>query len=392
MTFVRETLDQHLQFANGKTSPERSEHGVYAVFGSNGEIGRSDEQNSPAQTTIIGRVGSYCGSVHYSPEPCWVTDNAIRATAKAPGEGRFWFFALANQNLHDLRAGSGQPLINQTSLKGVELPVPGAADRKKIGTLLGSIDDKIKLNREISETLEEIARSLFKDWFVDFGPTRRQMGGATDPVSIMGGAFPAEEAASLAVHFPAALGEDDLPEGWKATTLGDVVEPRKGRSITKKTVVPGDVPVVAGGLDPAYFHDTPNVAGPVITASASGANAGFVRLYQEDIWASDCSFISREQTRFVFSIYALLSLRQSEIYKMQHGAAQPHVYPSDLARLGIVDAPDSLWMALEGILEPLFALVAANEEEGQNLARIRDLLLPKLMSGEIHLNDVEAAR
>lgn len=272
-----------------------------------------------------------------------------------------------------------------------ELTVPPLDEQDKINAILRPITDKIELNRGMNEALEEMARTLFQDWFVDFGPTRRQMEGTTDPVGIMGGAFPVDIAARLSTLFPDALGEDGLPEGWEIKTLGDVVEPRKGRNITKKTVVPGDVPVVAGGLNPAYCHNTSNVAGPVITASASGANAGFVRLYHQDIWASDCSFIGREQTQYVFSIYALLSSRQDEIYKMQHGAAQPHVYPSDLMRLAIADAPRALWQALEALLEPMFELVANNQQENQILAKMRDLLLPKLMSGEVRVGEVEAS-
>lgn len=281
--------------------------------------------------------------------------------------------------------------ISQKALRKLEISFPNINEQIAIGNLLRGLDDKIELNRKTSETLEEMARALFRDWFVDFGPTRRQMEGATDPFCIMGAAFPAEKAATLSSLFPDTLGENGLPEGWEATTLGNVVEPRKGRSITKKTVVPGDVPVVAGGLNPAYYHSTSNVAGPVITASASGANAGFVRLYHQDIWASDCSFIGREQTGHIFTIYALLSSRQDEIYKMQHGAAQPHVYPSDLKRLAIVDAPAPLWQALEALLEPMFELVSNNERENQILAEMRDLLLPRLMSGEVRVGKEEAS-
>ena len=208
MTYPKDKLGNYVDFANGKTSPERYDRGRYAVFGSNGEIGRSDQKNSPENTTVIGRVGSYCGSVHFSAQPCWITDNAIKAISKKPAEGRFWYFALFNQNLHELRSGSGQPLINQTSLKAVELPVPDHAARLQIGELLGSLDDKIELNRRMNETLDEMARALFRDWFIDFGPTRRQMDGATDPAAIMGHAFPDDKATALAPLFPARLGGD----------------------------------------------------------------------------------------------------------------------------------------------------------------------------------------
>lgn len=265
-----------------------------------------------------------------------------------------------------------------------EFSFPPTWEQVNIAKVLSALDDKIELNRRMNETLEVMARAVFRDWFVDFGPTRRKAAGETDPAAILGGLVPDPTQAAL---FPDSFGANGLPEAWEVKTLGDVVEPRKGRNITKKTVVPGDVPVVAGGLNPAYYHNTPNVTGPVITASASGANAGFVRLYHQDIWASDCSFISRKQTDYLFTIYALLSSRQDEIYTMQQGAAQPHIYPSDLMRLPIADGPGPVWQSLEKLLAPMFELIANNEQESQTLAATRDLLLPKLMSGEIRLKD-----
>lgn len=288
--------------------------------------------------------------------------------------------------------GATMPNLNEGIIKSFPVFLPGFDEQKRIGNFLSALDDKIELNRRMNETLEAMARAVFRDWFVDFGPTRRKAAGITDAAAILGGLLPdPTQATPLAALFPDCFGAGGLPDGWQKRTLGDLVEPRKGRNITKKTVVPGDVPVVAGGLNPAYYHNTPNVTGPVITASASGANAGFVRLYHQDIWASDCSFISREQTDYLFTIYALLSSRQEEIYSMQQGAAQPHIYPSDLKRLSIADAPEPVWQSLEKLLAPMFALIRNNEQESQTLAATRDLLLPKLMSGEIRLTGAEGA-
>ncbi|WP_406721462.1 restriction endonuclease subunit S [Thioclava litoralis] len=285
---------------------------------------------------------------------------------------------------------TGVPKTNVAYLKTFPILLPSISEQQAILDMIAPLDDKIELNWRMNETLEAMARAVFRDWFVDFGPTRRKAAGETDPGAILGGLLPdPTQATPVAALFPDSFGDNGLPEGWQKRTLGDVVEPRKGRNITKKTVVPGDVPVVAGGLNPAYYHSTPNVTGPVITASASGANAGFVRLYHQDIWASDCSFISREQTDYLFTIYALLSSRQDEIYSMQQGAAQPHIYPSDLKRLPISDAPEPVWQSLEKFLAPMFEMVANNEKENQTLAATRDLLLPKLMSGEIRLVEEE---
>jgi type I restriction enzyme S subunit len=104
-----------------------------------------------------------------------------------------------------------------------------------------------------------MARALYREWFVHFR-------------------FPGHESIP---RIPSPLGE--IPKGWEVTSLGGLVEIRKGKNITKDTIRDGSVPVVAGGIAPAYFHDTPNTQSPVITISASGANAGFVNLYYVDV-------------------------------------------------------------------------------------------------------------
>jgi len=157
----------------------------------------------------------------------------------------------------------------------------------------------------------------------------------------------------------------------------------KGKNITQATAQDGTVPVVAGGLEPAYYHNKANAKGPVVTISASGANAGFVSIYHEDIWASDCSYISSESTSHLYCFYCVLKYRQQEIFALQKGAAQPHVYPKDLMRLGIVSPPDMFLNYFTDTVEPSFALIKNLNRQNKSLVAARDLLLPRLMSGDI---------
>lgn len=220
MNYPLEKLGDYIMFSNGRTPPERTDRSKFPVFGSNGIIGRTDSSNAPPGTTVIGRVGTYCGSVHFAKSASWITDNAIKAISKAEDEARFWYYALLSVDLGRLRSGSGQPLINQRSLNSVELPVPPRADRLAIAQTLSSLDDKIELNRQMHETLEAMAQAIFRDWFVDFGPIRRKIEGATDPVEIMGGLVTdTERARQLADLFPAKQGDNGLPEGWKKGKL-----------------------------------------------------------------------------------------------------------------------------------------------------------------------------
>lgn len=149
------TLGHWLRFRNGKASPPRSPDGKFPVFGANGVIGRADQVNVDGAAIVIGRVGAHCGSTYFSAAPCWVTDNAIVATAASADETRFWFYALSSLRLGERSHGSGQPLLNQAILSSVEFAAPARAVRLGIAATVGALDDKIESNRR--------ARSLIWD-------------------------------------------------------------------------------------------------------------------------------------------------------------------------------------------------------------------------------------
>ncbi len=110
------SLDQVAVFNNGKISPKRNVFGKFPVYGSNGIIGFVDKTNSDEDTIVIGRVGAYCGSVYFSKTKCWVTDNAIIGRAKNKNSPLYLFYILKKLDLNKQRAGSGQPLLNQSIL------------------------------------------------------------------------------------------------------------------------------------------------------------------------------------------------------------------------------------------------------------------------------------
>lgn len=134
-------------------------------------------------------------------------------------------------------------------------------------------------------------------------------------------------------------GKTRLPgfsNSWASKKLGEVSQILKGTSFTKKHLASGKVPVVAGGRQPAYFHNQANREGKIITVSASGAYAGFVNYFDIPIFASDCSTI-QEKTVNINFLYYYLKLRQDWLYNMfQVGGAQPHVYPKDLKMLSLL--------------------------------------------------------
>lgn len=296
-----------------------------------------------------------------------------------------YFLVSSEMQTHMLglaASGATRPALTKGMIENFKIPFFSIENQKAIAGVLGALDHKIELNRRMNATLEAMARALFKSWFVNFDPVRAKMEGKQ----------PFGMDAATAALFPSRLTPSplgDIPEGWGVKKFGDIIEPQKGKSITKKTVSEGDVPVVAGGLDPAYYHNVSNAEAPVITVSASGANAGFIRLYYENVWASDCSYINKAHTPFVYSAYALLKSRQEEIYAMQQGAAQPHIYPSDIMRLEVVNPSSAIWKALERLISSFHMQIAVNYSEIKSLEVIRDYLLPKLISGDIRIPNVE---
>lgn len=131
----------------------------------------------------------------------------------------------------------------------------------------------------------------------------------------------------------------DMVSKYPLVRLGDKFNIKKGKSITHKDTVDGNIKVVAGGLDFAYLHNMANRPANIISVSASGANAGFVNLWREPIFASDCITIYTDDVNLLFYVYECLKLYQSDIFKLARGSAQPHVYSGDLMNFKIPVPP-----------------------------------------------------
>ena len=250
-------------------------------------------------------------------------------------------------NLNNLNIGGVQPSIKLPHLLNMPISLPPLAEQKRIADILSAIDDKIELNRRINANLEQQAQALYKSWFVDFEP----FGGK-------------------------------MPEDWREGTLGEIAEFRRGKGILGKDTIKGNIPVVAGGLEPAYYHNLANTKAPVVTISASGANAGFMRMYNVDVWASDCSYIDSRCANLLWT-YCYLKINAQLLKHAQTGAVQPHVKASDVNAFEIIIPSSENILNFQQKVKPIFDQIANNERENIHLAQLRDTLLPKLMSGEI---------
>jgi type I restriction enzyme S subunit len=257
-------------------------------------------------------------------------------------------YVLQSQNFKDyvdaIIGGSAQPGANARQLADYIFSLPPLPEQKSIAEVLSSIDDKIDLLHRQNKTLEEMAMTLFRKWFIE-----------------------------------------DAKEDWGDGVFGDIVQPKKGKNITKKDVIEGPYPVVAGGIEPSCYHNLANTSEPVVTISASGANAGYVRLYHTKVWASDSSYIDYSVTPYVYFSYIFLKTNQKAIFDKQVGSVQPHVYPMQIMELNCMHYPEKLISKFEKWCTPMFTKIKSNQLQIRTLEQSRDTLLPKLMSGEVRI-------
>ncbi len=314
----------------------------------------------PSDTTCVVTIGSI-GKQCYTSQSS-MTNQQINSIIphKEKYDERFIYYLMEynNPKVKYMSSGSasGRENVNKSAFESIKVKVPiSLPTQQKIASILSTYDDLIENNQKRISILEQMAQNLYKEWFVRFR-------------------FPGHEDVEMV---------DGLPKGWQASLLGTKARIRKGRNITKNTVSEGEIPVVAGGVSPAYFHNKANTLSPTITVSASGANAGFVNLYFENIWASDCSFIDSEATSCFYFIYLSLIEKQKEIFHLQKGSAQPHVYPKDLIKLSISLPGEELINRFEQIVTPFYEKIKLHKSQNKVLGKIRDRLLPRLLSGKL---------
>lgn len=265
-------------------------------------------------------------------------------------------FDMLQRDMKQISQGAAQDNLSWQKLSTIRFPNPPIEIQRKIADYLVAYEDLIENNQKQIKLLEEAAQRLYKEWFVDLR-------------------FPGYEDTPIV---------DRVPEGWLSGVIGDIAEFKRGKTITKKQAVKGEIPVVAGGKEPAYWHNKANTGNPVITVSASG-NAGFTRMYYQKVWASDCSYLDRDATENLFYVYLHLKYRQDDIYSMQKGACQQHVNAKEINAMKMLIPANNILQSFNEIISPYFTKISSLERQIQFATQARDRLLPKLMSGEIEV-------
>lgn len=317
-------------------------------------------------------------------------------------EPRFIHYALSSPDCRAwvLRsaAQSAQPNFNLQDIGSLPIPAYKLTEQRAIAHILGTMDDKIELNRRRNQTLEAMARALFKDWFVDFGPVRAKMEGREPYLP-----------AYLWQRFPERLDDEGKPEGWDGGTLADYssLNPESW----SKSSAPDEIEYVdlantkRGTIETTVrlpWAEAPSRAqrilraGDTIVGTVRPRNGSYAMVGTDGLTGSTGFAVLRPNKHIFRDFVFLAATTADNIERMSHladGAAYPAIRP-DVVLASPALRPDST--SLDGILKGFSDLVSNwvdliehNKRQSQNLAALRDTLLPKLISGELRIADAE---
>ncbi|MFA0473817.1 restriction endonuclease subunit S [Vibrio breoganii] len=296
---------------------------------------------------------------------------------------RFLYFLftsrIVQEQIASLTSGSAVPQLPAKDLKKFSLPRIPLEAQSYIVKVIGDLSDKLVINTQTNQTLEQMAQAIFKSWFVDFDPVKAKMKGE-QPEGMD------DATASL---FPEKLVESELgliPEGWGVGELSKLFELHRGFDLPKSKRQDGEYPVYAAG----GYHGTHNefkMEPPGIITGRSGV-IGNVYLSLDKYWPLNTTLYVRE-FRTCGPYYAYHLLRSLDLKSLNSGSAVPSLNRNFVHSTNVSHPDSDVLAKFEEIVTPLFEKMVANNEQNKSLSELRDTLLPKLLSGEIELDIAE---
>ncbi len=312
-----------------------------------------------------------------------LTQDTVKLSFRDPGpdDSRYLYWILRTPQYRAYCAGyaMGSAVVALSRRDFLNYPVPSLTPpRKQIVALLDALDDRIELNRRMTETLETMARALFKSWFVDFEPIRANAEGRNPGLP-----------KPLADLFPSRLVDSEvgeIPEGWGATRWGELVTLEYGKGLKGYAGEAGEYPVY-GTNGKIGRHSKPLCTHPGIIIGRKGAYRG-VHFSSQPFFVIDTAFYlkPRASVDLRWAYYDILRL---DINKMDSGSAIPSTSREDFYNVPVVPPPLEVQQAFSSLLEPFWARQSFGDEEADSLGALRDTLLPKLISGDLRVKDAE---
>lgn len=370
-------LGDIITFKNGKKKP--AEEGTIPIYGGNGILGYTDRSNYK-NCIAVGRVGAYCGSVYYEPGECWISDNAIAATPKADVDIYFAFYLLKSLNLNQRHIGTSQPLLTQEILNKIECQIPDLDIQKKISNILRTMDGKVECNTAINRNLQEQISTLYQAWFIDFLP-------------FADGEFVESQ-----------IGR--IPVGWKVKKLGELCDTiSKKHSFEKEKLIflnTGDIE--DGRFIHANYSEVKDMPGQakktirehdILYSEIRPVNKHFayVNFKAEDYVVSTKLMVIRSKSLDPRRLYQYLTSQQIidelQLEAESRSGTFPQIRFENVSALNMLVAPDEIEKQYADILHIIYEQIDKCVEEIQHLLVLRDAILPKLMSGEMDVSDID---
>lgn len=331
-----------------------------------------------------------------------IDNNMMSATPDAKHvDPRFFYYLLVNIDFNKIVEGSALPYLKASTINSIDVLIPNISEQRAIAHILGTLDDKIELNRQMNRTLEAMAQALFKSWFIDFDPVVVNALRAGNPIP--------EKFAQRAVHyrdnpdalrlpgdalrqFPDRFQDSELgpiPEGWRVGIVSDLATIASGKRPKKRSKeknVEFRIPLYGGGGIMAYVEE-PLVTEPLLLTGRVGTLGKIFRI-SEPCWPSDNTLILFPKKKIYFH-FVFFMLQLIEFESLNRGSTQPLVTQMDLSNQSLVipnaNVSNLFWVNVYS----LFEKIDKSLEESSILSSLRDTLLPKLVSGELRVPDAE---
>ena len=317
-------------------------------------------------------------------------------------DNRFLKYVLIaeRESLNMFSMGTTHQTIYFPEVKAFHVALPPRAEQEAIADLLSALDHKIELSRRMNETLEAMARAIFKDWFIAFGPTRAKLGGLAPYL-----------AAEFWNLFPDSLDEEDKPIGWVVESVHAQAQWVNGAAYKNMhfTEDPDALPVIkiaelkAGVTKNTKYTNTAlgkkyRISDGELLFSWSGNPDTSIDTFiwtGGDAWLNQHIFAVRPNGRksitFLYCMLKWLKQEFAEIARNKQTTGLGHVTQKDLKRLTVCTGTSHILATFDDTAKPIYSLIYSNLAENRRLSQTRDLLLPKLMSGEIRLREAEKA-
>jgi type I restriction enzyme S subunit len=348
------TLQDLVYFQRGfDISQVEQEAGAIPVISSSGTKSYHSEAKVKSPGVIIGRKGTL-GSIYYSRVDYWPHSTTLWSKDLKGNDARFVYYFLHTLKLERLDTGNSNPTLNRNHIHKISIKIPPLPIQQKIADILSKYDDLIENNRRRIELLERSARLLYKEWFVRLR-------------------FPGHE------HTPII---DGIPEGWERLKLGEVLTLQRGFDLPSAKRTHGQYPIFAStGIN--GYHEKAKVQAPGIVTGRSGS-LGKVMYIAEDFWPLNTTLYVKDFIK-VDAVFALHLLENLHLEQYNSGAAVPTLNRNDIHKIKVLCPSCTLKSLFLAFANPIYTQIHFLDRYNQKLKQARDILLPKLMNGEIEV-------